>query len=343
MEDRKMRVLREVVLGHIESSAPIGSRTLSKSALSDLDLSPATIRNVLADLDEEGFLIKQHSSSGRIPTEKGYRFFVEELMPAKPLPESQKKLINDTIASSAESGENSFEKVTKILNTFSHQASLMLLPSVTDSPIEKFHFLKINRNLIQAVLVTPHSRTQNILFSIEEEWNESELTELSNFLNLGYSGLTLRQIRNRLRESVTHHENRYKRLQETALAFHEKMLELIPAPEITLEGTADLLDAPEFEKNRKMLKQVLKTLSDRKRLLEIIEKCIENRKVHASLGSDFTSDEFNGCSLVTSSFVDMDGLQGTVGVMGPIRMDYPYIFGLLEHLSSEINRRFSSK
>jgi len=343
MEERKKRVLREVVLGHIESSAPVGSRTLSKSVLSDLDLSAATIRNVLADLDEEGFLSKQHSSSGRIPTEKGYRFFVEELMPSKPLPENQKRLILDTITTVSESDVSTFDKVTKIINSFSHQASLMLIPAITESPIEKFHFLKINKTLVQAVLVTPLSRTQNILFTVVDDWKESDLSELANFLNFGYSGLTLRQIRNRLMESVKHHENQYIKLQERALLFHEKMLEQVPAPEITLEGTADLLDAPEFEKNTKLLKQVLKTLSDRKRLLEIIEKCIENRKVHVSLGSDFTSGEFNGCSLVTSSFVDMDGLAGAVGVMGPIRMDYPYIFGLLEYLSVEINRRFSSK
>jgi heat-inducible transcriptional repressor len=340
--ERQLTVLRAVVLSHIESSEPVGSKTLSKNRLSGLGLSPATIRNILADLDDEGLLEKPHTSAGRLPTEKGYRIFVNELMTAAPLPREVRENIDAALPGTEEDDDSVAGAVT-LLTSLSHQAGILLLPAVSESVIKRFYFVNISERRIQAILVTALARTHNIIIDTDERFSDASLTELANYLNENYSGLTLRQIRNRLRASLSRQQKKAARLEARALAIQEKLIERLPEPEINIEGAANLLDAPEFERNIKQLKNVMRALSDKRQMLEIIEKCISNEKLSVTIGSDLSAVGFDGCSLIASSFAGRDGLPGAIGIMGPTRMDYPYLVALIDYISKVIGRRITQK
>ena len=340
--DRQRAVLREVVLSYIESSEPVGSTTLSKNRLSGFGLSPATIRNILVDLDEEGFLEKPHSSAGRLPTEKGYRIFVNELMTAVPLPQIMRETIDSALPENSAGGDT-VANASKLLTSLSHQAGIFLLPSISELVINRFHFVKISEFRIQAILVTDLSRTHNIILDTDEGWSDASLTELANYLNDNYAGMTLRQIRGRLIISIERQQKKAAQLEAKALAIQEKLIEQMPEPEISIEGAANLLDAPEFERNLKRMKNVMRAFSDKKRMLEIIEKCISNEKLSVTIGSDIQSIDFDGCSLITSSFTGRDGQPGAIGIMGPTRMDYPYLVALTDYITKVIGRRFTER
>lgn len=340
--ERELAVLRAVILSHIESSEPVGSATLSRNRLSRFGLSPATIRNILADLDEEGFLEKPHSSAGRLPTDKGYRLFVSELMTDVTLPKVMREKIDSALQES-ETGTDTAATAITLLTSLSHQAGIFLLPAVSELVINRFHFVGISRYRIQVILVTALTQTQNIILETDEDWSDASLTELANYLNENYAGLTLRQIRGRLIKSISRQQKRAARLEAKALVIQEKLIEQLPEPAINIEGTANLLDAPEFERNIKRLKNVMRAFSDKKRMLEVIEKCISNEKLSVTIGSDLPSVDFDGCSLITSSFTGRDGLPGAIGIMGPTRMDYPYLVALTDYITKVIGRRITER
>jgi heat-inducible transcriptional repressor len=340
--ERDLAVLSAVVLSYIESSEPVGSATLSRNRLSRFGLSPATIRNILGDLDEEGFLEKPHPSAGRLPTEKGYRLFVNELMTSAPLPHVMREKIDSALQDN-ETGSDTAATAVKLLTSLSHQAGIFLLPAMSESVIDRFHFVNISGFRVQAILVTAFTQTHNIVIDTDEDWNEASLTELANYLNENYAGLTLRQIRGRLIKSIARQQKKAARLEAKALAIQEKLIEQIPEPEISIEGAANLLDAPEFERNIKRLKNVMRAFSDKKRMLEVIEKCISNEKLSVTIGSDLQSVDFDGCSLITSSFTGRDGLPGAIGIMGPTRMDYPYLVALTDYITKVIGRRITER
>ena len=153
----------------------------------------------------------------------------------------------------------------------------------------------------------------------------------------------MRQIRGRLVKSIARQHKKAARLEARALAIQEKLIERMPQPEINIEGAANLLDAPEFEKNLQRMKNVIRAFSDKKRMLEIIEKCISNEKLSVTIGSDLQSVDFDGCSLIASSFTGRDGLPGAIGIMGPTRMDYPYIVALTDYITKLIGRRITER
>jgi heat-inducible transcriptional repressor len=343
IKDRETAVLRALVQSHITSPSPVGSKTLSEGLLAGLRLSSATIRNSLAELDSKGYVSKSHTSSGRTPTEKGYRFYVNELMVARPVPPEQKRKISSLLEPRSADTAKIFRDISRLLNSFSGRTGLALLPAMSEAVIKKFSFIKVSPFRIQVVLVTAFAEVHNIIVELDEDWPENELTEMENFLNRHYAFGTLRQIRNRLERRIKRENARYNRLRRRLLKIQDGLFESGGDANLIVEGVESFFDAPEFRQDSRKLRKILKTLSDRKKMLTILGECLQAENVHVNIGSELSKVGIEDCSLVSFSFHLEDGAGGAVGILGPTRMDYPYLVGLLDYIFAEMNRRFAER
>ncbi len=338
---REKEILRAVVESHVADAAPVGSRTLSRSRQADLELSPATIRNVMADLEERGFIMQPHTSAGRVPTDKGYRFFVDELMRTKALGKRNRQIIDDSLlAELAHSSaiDDIKETVLGLLSRLSKNAGLMLYPRISASSINRFHFIKISDFNVQVILITEKGLVQNLFLELDQNFSEDELLELTNFVNAEYAGNTLKQICKNLRHKLKSEKARIEKLRIRALLIQEKLLSQQERVDVIIEGAATFLDAPEFKNNAEKLKNLFKTLSDKEKLLKIVAKCLDSGHMSINIGSEMSTAGLEDCSFLVYPYGRNTEREGTIGIVGPRRMDYSYICGLLEYVSIALNR-----
>lgn len=335
---REREVLRALVENHIGNPAPVASRTLSRKNFSELGLSPATIRNSMADLDEMGYIAQPHTSAGRVPTDKGYRFFVNELMIAKKLTVGARKKIDCLLALEEKRAVKLPVAASRILTTCSRRVAVALLPKITAVIVKKFYFIKVSDFQIQVVLKTSLGGVENLLVEVDENWPDEELDELANFLNREYAGDSLRTIRGKLRHRLQQEKARAGRLRKKALLIQEKLISKREGEDLVVEGAATFFDAPEFSKNAEKLKKLFGVLADKKRLLKILDECLDEKKVSVNIGSELTPAGFEDCALVAVSYGSEINRSGAIGVIGPRRMDYAYIFGLLEYMAGALNK-----
>ncbi len=334
--ERERRVLRAVVENHIHNPVPVASRTLSM-----LGFSPATIRHIMANLDEMGYITQPHTSAGRVPTNKGYRFYIAELMQARPLTSQERRTIDTGLSAADANSGNMLTAASRLLALSSHQAGLVLFPKLSSEPISRFHFVSIASRRIQVVLVGTLGRVRNVLVTLDEELTNAELAELANYINHRFSGKNLKQIRAALRRRVGTEEARADRLFEQTVKIQEQLGLDDQGLDLAVEGMEALFDIPEFQKDALKLKNLLKLLADKRRLLAILDRCMDEDagQIVVEVGAEF---KYNGgvedCVFVAHSCGGtQQGWDGAIGVIGPTRMDYPYMLGLLDYFSKSLN------
>ncbi len=334
--ERERQVLRAVVENHIHNPAPVASHTLST-----LGLSPATIRHIMANLDEMGFINQPHTSAGRVPTNKGYRFYIAELMKGRPLTSCERRTIDTGLFAADVNSGNILTVASRLLSVSSHQAGLVLFPKLSSEPISRFHFVNIGSRRIQVVLVGTLGRVRNVLVTLDEELTSADLEELANYINHHFSGKNLKQIRAALRRRVGTEEARAGRLFERTIKIQEQLALDDQGLDLAVEGTEVLFDIPEFQKDALKLKNLLKLLADKKRLLAILDRCMDEdaNQIVVEVGAEC---KYNGgvedCVFVAHSCGGTpEGWDGAIGVIGPTRMDYPYMLGLLDYFSKSLN------
>lgn len=336
IDERKREVLLALVENHIEATVPVGSKTLSSEKLSKLRLSPATIRNTMAELDEMGYITKPHTSAGRLPTDKGYRYFVDELMTRRKLAGKEKARIDKILKTETPRAGGLLEATSTIISNFSSNAALVMLPRISEVVVSKFYFLKVSQLQIQVVLKTSVGRVINLIVEPGEEWTESELTELSNFMNCEYSGQSLRRIRQSLKRKIKREKAQIKRLKARALMLQEMLIEQQSGDDLIISGVTKIFDQPEFKKDADKMKKLFNALSEKKRLMELLDKCLYSEKVEVNIGSELGYEGLRDCSLVTANCGRDSNWDGALGVIGPRRMDYAYVFSLLDYLNSAL-------
>ena len=331
IDERKSGIL-------LAATVPVGSKTISSEKLSKLRLSPATIRNTMAELDEMGYITQPYTSAGRLPTDKGYRYFVDKLMTARKLARKDKTRIDIILQNEKVRADGLLEATSTIISTFSSNAALVMLPHISDVVVNKFYFLRVSSLQIQVVLKTSVGRVVNLIVEPDEEWSEPELTELSNFMNREYSGQSLRRIRHNLKKKIKREKAQIKRLKARALALQEMLVKQRGGEELIISGVTKFFNQPEFKTDTEKLKKLFNALSEKKRLIELLDKCLYSEKVEVNIGSELGYEGFRDCSLVTANCGRDSNWDGALGVIGPRRMDYAYIFSLLEYLTGALGK-----
>lgn len=338
LSHRSRRVLLSVVAEYIASGRPVGSRTLSKSY--GLDLSPATIRNVLSDLEETGFLHQPHTSAGRVPTDRGLRVFIEVLTDFDDVsPEHQDRI--RTRMGQIFRGDRQKEQVLRetgeLLSELSGSAAVVATLRAEDHTLSQLRFISTRPNQLLAVLVFSDGTVENRFIDVEGGVGEGELNRIHNLLGDVVEGRTLKALRDLFARRLDDDRSQVDALRRRAFDLGQRALSGVGSgpQELVIEGQGRLLQMPEYE-DAARLKQLVLALEDRTNLLELLDKTMSTGVVTVYIGSE--TGELGGAqlSLVVAPYGDGEGGAGTVGVLGPTRMNYARVMPLVGRTAEAI-------
>jgi len=324
LNERALILLKTLVEGYIADGQPVGSRALSK--YSGLDLSPASIRNVMADLEEMGFIASPHTSAGRVPTARGYRFFVDTLLTIKPLDTVEISQLEGQLH--AESTQKLVVSASQLLSDLTHFAGVVMTPRQS-AGFRHIEFLRLSDTRILLILVTPEGDVQNRILLSEKRYTPSELVEAANILNQHYAGLTFEEIRHRIREELKQLTANMTRLMTAALEAGSQAASE-SSEEVVISGESNLLDSQDLSSNMVNLRKLFELFDRRTGLLQLLEISNRAQGVQIFIGGEAGVAPLDECSVITAPY-EVDGrIVGTVGVIGPTRMAYERVIPIVD-------------
>jgi heat-inducible transcriptional repressor len=337
LDDRTQSILMAVIRSFIYTAEPIGSRTISKRF--DFGLSPATIRNVMSDLEELGFLEQPHTSAGRVPTDKGYRFYIDHLRKVEELSaEESARIVQRYIPYHGEVDEVIVE-TSRLLSEVSRYAGVVLRKFST-TVFKRVEFVKVRGRQVLAIFIVESGMVHNKLITLDEEMTQDELHKISNYLNQEFSGQPLRVIRQRLLERLAEEKAQYDTLLQQAMKVGEKTFDNseVSDSNIYVGGTANIIEQPEFVTNFERMKELFKAFEEKSRLISILDRCLDEMGVNVIIGSETPLQDIHEFSLVTHTYSYGDQTIGVLGVVGPKRMAYPRIIALVDYTANLVSR-----
>jgi heat-inducible transcriptional repressor len=327
LNDRSLQLLKLLVERYISDGQPVGSRLLSKGP--ELKLSPATIRNVMADLEEMGLVHSPHTSAGRVPTVSGYRMFVNSLLTFKPPELKDINRLHQGLAEKIDPSE-AVGAASKLLAELTQMAGIVTLPKRDVVYFRHIEFLPLSNTRILAIFVTNEQEVHNKIIQTDKQFSPSELQQAANFINSSYAGRSLKNVR----EAVL------KELQEDQQRMNQGMLEAIKIAQIALDSTAkkedyvlagetNLMSFNELA-DRDYLKKLFEAFSQKQSVLHLLDHCMKAEGVQIFIGEESGYQAFEQCSLITSSYSVSDEVVGVLGVIGPTRMAYEKIIPFVD-------------
>src|SRR5580658_28016 len=319
-QKRHQQILTDVVREYIETGEPVSSRSISRRHLEPL--SPATVRNVMADLEDEGLLYQPHTSAGRVPTAAAYRFFVEQVAgQATASPEDRQWIRREL--ESAQTPEAVMERASRVLSAVSRGLGIFISPPLARSVVEHMRFLLLPDNRVVVVLIIAGGLTRDKVIRPERAFRQEDLDRIAEHLNQHYVGWTLEAMRTDLRAQVERDREQYGALAGDALVLCDpSVLGDGDDRKIYVEGTARIASFPEFT-NQEQVRELLQAIEEKDRLIALLSGCIEAPEpVHVEIGIDQMSSAGKHLALVSSSYTSKDQVQGTLGILAPMRMHY---------------------
>jgi len=334
---RNRLVLRAVVQEYIRTAEPVGSKALAAGY--DLGVSPATIRNVMGELERDGYLIQPYTSAGRVPTDKGFRAFVDGLVDYQEPLEVDKEALAEVCSKSA-SVEGVLTETARALSAITSCAGLMFVPRNEWFVIKHINILPMDSSSVMVVIVSTLGMVRTRHIRLDDESVEGlNLERISNYLNTIARGLTLRGLRRKLVEEMSREKSLYDRLMASALSLASMAVDGDGEEEgeLYLEGRLNILDQPEFRDDFKRMREIFTAFEEKSLLVRILDKSLEEEGLHIYLGSETPGRELDGLSVVTATYGE-DARPGTLGVVGPVRMDYQRIIPLVEYAAGLLDK-----
>lgn len=336
LDERSKRILRDLVAHYCITGEPVGSRTLSKKGR--MNLSPATIRNVLADLEEMGYIMQPHTSAGRVPTEKGYRFYVNNLLRSHELNEIQRQLIDERFKRTSGSLEELLLLTTNLLSSLSHNIALAVAPNLEKLFLENIQFVPVHNHRILAIVVARGGMVYNKIIELDEAYSPEELGRIANYLKTEYSQLTLPAIRKRIIDLMKQEQTQYDQMLRRAALLGQKALDIeaVNGGELYVDGASQIANYPDFS----LLKTrgLLEALEEKSRIVRVLTQCIEGEGINILIGSENRQPQLRDFSLISSPYRYKDQPIGTVGILGPLRMEYDRVIPLVDHIAKVVSK-----
>ncbi|OQK17632.1 HrcA family transcriptional regulator [Methyloprofundus sedimenti] len=325
LNERSQQLLKTLVERYIHDGQPVGSRALAKD--SDLKLSPATIRNVMADLEDLGLIHSPHTSAGRVPTVSGYRFFVDTLLSVKPLQDQELDLLHDGFSN--QENEDVVGMASKLLSETSHMAGVVTLPRKDLVCLRHIEFLPLSNTRVLVIFVTNEHEVHNRIIHTSKKFSVTELQQAANYLISLYTGRSLAAVREAVVKELQQDQKRVNQsmldainMAQLAFSNDEKKEDYILSGETNLMGFSELSDMDR-------LKGLFDAFSQKRGIIHLLDKCLEADGVQIYIGEESGYQAFDRCSLVTSSYSINNEVVGVLGVIGPTRMAYekiiPYV------------------
>lgn len=326
--ERSGHVLRALVAQYIRDGQPVGSRTLARA--SGLKLSPATIRNVMADLEEFGFVAAPHTSAGRVPTVKGYRFFVDTLVKLHPPAEAELEELKNQLSGEGGSGKGVAEAASAALSALTQMAGVVTLPRMVQLTLRQLEFLPLSNNRVLAILVINDQEVQNRVVHMDRSYTESELRRAANYLNDKFVGQDIREVRRLVLEELQAVRESMNQLMIDAIAVAERALDQgEKRSEFILSGETRLMEFEELSDLEK-LRQLFEAFGAQREILNLLDRSIAADGVQIFIGEESGYSIFDDCSLVTAPYRAHDEIVGVLGVIGPTRMAYERVIPIVD-------------
>jgi heat-inducible transcriptional repressor len=326
--DRHHAILMALISAHIRTAEPVGSRSLVERYR--LDVSAATVRNVLADLEKDGYLSQPHTSAGRIPTEKAYRYYVDTLCGREPNGEgAETEHIRKAIRDFSGGVDDFLRWTSRLLSDLSHYAGVVLPPRRGRGLFKRITFVGINRDTVLAVLVSMSGVTTNKLVKTGENFKQERLDRMSSYLNRRFSGMSLVEMRRRIERDLDRDLENLERWMKAALKLSTGLFDEPEGREVYLEGGSHFLEMPEFLTDLDSIRAVFRAFDEKRGLVALLDETIKASELTVFIGSETGMEEMRSMSLVVSTYGRENGPLGAMGVIGPTRMDYSMVIPLV--------------
>jgi len=328
LNDRAQFLLKVLVERYINEGAPVGSRALAREA--GLNLSPATIRNVMADLEELGLITAPHTSAGRMPTVTGYRLFVDSLLTVKPIQADLVRQIQTDLEQKISPAEV-LESASRLLSELTHMAGVVTLPRRETRAFSHIEFVPLSEGRLLVILISNQQEIHNKIIQPPRNFTPEELRAAANFLNSRFAGRDISTVREALMKEVRDAHERLGQEMIDAASITELALRPGAEPQnpLLVSGETNLMDFSELA-NMEQFRSLFETLHQKEDMVQLMDRCIESPGVQIFIGEESGHRAFDQCSLVTSTYTVNDRAIGVLGVIGPTRMEYERIIPIVD-------------
>lgn len=326
LDTRAQTLLKALVERYIADGQPVGSRALSK--ISGLEVSPATIRNIMADLEEMGFVSSPHTSSGRVPTPRGYRMFVDTLLTVQQIDESAVESKLQPRLKNGSSPQKIITNAAQVLSSLSQFAGVVMTPK-HELAFQQIEFLRLSEKRILLVIVAPNGDVQNRLLLTETDYTPAQLIQAANYINQHYGGLSFDDVRARLQKELRQLRDDMTRLMEAAVeAGSDAMAE--HSDDVVISGERNLLSVTDLSSNMASLRKLFEMFEQKTSLMQLLELSSRATGVQIFIGGDSQLVPMDDMSVVTAPYEVNGKIVGTLGVIGPTRMAYERVIPIVD-------------
>lgn len=341
LDGRAREVLREIVMQHVATGEAISSRSLAKCGR--FQLSPASLRNVMADLEDLGYLAQPHTSAGRVPTDRGYRFFINHLMKSRILTQRERETIDEQVGHGTEI-DHVLHEASLLVSRLADQVGVVFMPTLLQFAIRSMDFVLVAENKILCVIVGTNGVVVNKVIETRLSFTRDELEKIGRYISLEFFGLSLDHIRRRL-----------VRMTEEERAMHDQMLQKTIAlgieavndvrtneNDLYVEGAASILTKPEFSDTVALRKTFL-ALQEKEKLIDLLNSCLTEEGLQILIGSESDFTHVHNFSIVAKSYGSHNAPLGVVGIIGPMRMEYARMAPLVDYIGRALSRKIEEE
>ena len=357
LDERKVKILKAIIKNYLETGEPVGSRTISK--FTDMKLSSATIRNEMADLEELGYIVQPHTSAGRIPTDKGYRLYVDDMMSEKEqnitnrenevaVKEQELSSMKDMLGEKVEKVEELLQNVAKVLAKDTNYATMVTTPKVTGNKLKFVQLSQLEANKILAVIVMEGNLIRNKVITVSEDLSQENLLKLNILINTTLTGLTLEQMNLSIVSKMENQAGEHINLVKEVLDAIVDTISSADDLKIYTSGATNIFKYPELSDSTKA-SELIYALEEKQSLSDLVvdddnsvdeQDSSSNNGIQVYIGNETPIESMKDCSVVTATYELQDGMKGTIGIIGPKRMDYEKVVDTLKEMQTHLDDVF---
>lgn len=343
LSDREETILKIIVDEYTHSSEPVGSRLISKSGI--VSLSPASVRNVMSDLEDQGLIHQPHTSAGRVPTDQGYRYYIDQIVEFNP---SDNQYMTEIQSSMNQTNINGlFNEISRKLGNLTHSVGFVLSPKLGTMHLKHIEFLRLNPENVIAIIVTKTGMVHNFLLNIDHQIQDNELVRISNYLNDKFKEKSLQEIKDHIASEVRHDKNHMDELIQNMLTVGNDLFSKARfGEELIIQGTNNIVEMPEF-RDMKKLKEMLNIFEEKTFMYGVIDKCMSQNGINIFVGSEIGTEHTNDFGMVIKPYNKGGNTVGTLGIIGPKRMNYSKVVSVVDYtadiMSNVLNKLSGDK
>ena len=323
---RARRILSAIIDKYIEEGIPIGSKSLSLA--DNIGLSPASIRNVMSDLEELGFIASPYTSSGRVPTSKGYRFFIDSLLKLQPVEATELERIKKRVNLHDSNSRELAISVSNTLSAITKLAGIVTIPKQQVTRLKEIDFIQLSEKRILAIIVMNETEVENRILQMKRDYSKDELKQASNYINTHYKGRSLSYIKKHLINELMQTKEAVNSLMSDLIDIADQVLDFDESDEYIVAGQRRLMDFHELSDIKK-LRQLFDAFKEKQQLLELLDKSMSTNGIQIFIGEESGYKMFDNCTLITTPYTTEDGAIGVLGVIGPTRIAYQKVIPIV--------------